>query len=275
MPRAAGRFVEIEYETFGFADDPTLILVPGLGSQLLMYDAELCQGFVDRGFHVVRMDNRDSGLSTIMTDGDTYGVAEMGEDVIAVLDHAEVDRAVVLGLGLGAMIALGVAIDHADRVTGLVLLGSTTGEPDVGQPTDDASTALTRPESADAEVCVDQAMADYRIWSNPEWRDEVRQRAYLEQVYERAHHRGAMARQLRAFTAYSPRIEALRALDVATLIVHGDRDPLIDVSGGRRTAELISDAEYLEIEGMAHDLAPQMWAQLISAVTALSARVEW
>jgi pimeloyl-ACP methyl ester carboxylesterase len=267
--------VELEYETFGFADDPTLILVPGLGGQLLMYDAELCQGFVDRGFHVIRMDNRDSGLSTIMTDGDTYGIAEMADDVVAVLDHAGVDRCVVLGFGMGGMIAHGLAIDHADRVAGLVSLASTTGESHVGQATDEARAALTRSGSADAEANIDRALADHRILGNPDWYDEAQQRAYLERAHARAHHRGATARQRRALVGYSPRVAALQALDVPTLVVHGALDPLIDASGGRRTAELIPGAEYLEIEGMAHDLAPQMWPQLISAVTALSARAEW
>jgi pimeloyl-ACP methyl ester carboxylesterase len=267
--------VELEYETFGFADDPTLILVPGLGGQLLMYDAELCQGFVDRGFRVIRMDNRDSGLSTIMTDGDSYGIADMGDDVLVVLDHAGVARAVVLGFGMGGMIAHGLAIDHPDRVAGLVSVASTTGEPHVGQATDEARAALTRCGSPDAEASIERAVADYRLLSNPAWCDEVRQRAYLERAHERAHHRGATARQRRALEGHSPRIAALRALDVPTLVAHGDLDPLIDVSGGRRTAELVPGAAYLEIEGMAHDLAPQMWPQLISAVTALSARAKW
>lgn len=275
MPRAAHRRVEIEYETFGFDDDPALVLVPGLGSQMLVYDEELCQGLVDRGFRVIRMDNRDSGLSTVLPDGASYDIADMGDDVVAVLDDARIDRAIILGFSLGGFIARSVAIDHPDRVAGLVSVGSSTGEPDVGQPTDEALAAMVQPEAPDVESQIEQDLAGYRIWSNPEWRDEVRQRAYLERIYARARHPGAVARQRAAFTTHQPRIDELEALDVPTLVVHGALDPLVDASGGRRTADLIRGAEYLEIEGFSHHLAPQMWSQLISAVTKLSARIDW
>lgn len=275
MPRVAARPVEIEYETFGFPDDPALILVAGVGSQMLVFDEELCQGFVDRGFHVIRMDNRDVGLSTILPDGASYDVVDMADDVVGVLDHIGVDRAIVLGFSLGGFVARSVAIDHPDRVAGLISLGSTTGEPDVGQPTDEAWAALTRPEPASVESHIEQEIADYRIWSNPEWRDEVQKRAYLERASARAHHPGASDRQLDALTNHLARVDDLRALDVPTLVVHGDLDPLIDISGGRRTAELIPGADFLEIEGFAHELAPQMWAPLISAVTILALNVEW
>jgi pimeloyl-ACP methyl ester carboxylesterase len=275
VPRAVDRAVEIEYEAFGFADDPTLVLVPGLGSQMLVYDEELCRGFVDRGFHVVRMDNRDSGLSTVLAGDSSYDIADMGGDVVAVLDAAGIDRAIILGFSLGGLIACSVAIDHPERVAGLVSVGSSTGEPGVGQATDEAWAAMVRPDAPDVESQIEQDLVGYRIWSNPEWRDEIRKRAYFERAHARARHPGAAARQLDAFTSHSPRIAELSELDVPTLVVHGALDPLIDASGGRRTAEVIPGAEYLEIEGFSHDLAPQMWAQLISAVTNLSARIEW
>lgn len=275
VPRVQGRPVEIEYESFGRLDDPPLMLVPGLGSQMLVYDEELCEGFVDRGFRVIRMDNRDAGLSTILPDGASYDIADMADDVVAVLDDAGVSRAIVLGFSLGGFIARSVAIDHPERVAGLVSIGSSTGEPDVGQPTDEAWTALCLPDQDEVAAQIEQDLAGYRIWSNPEWRDESRKRAYFERVHARARNPDASVRQLRAFRTHVPRIEELMALDVPTLVIHGALDPLIDASGGRRTAELIPGAEYLEIEGFSHDLAPQMWAQLISAVTTLAARVEW
>ena len=106
-------------------------------------------------------------------------------------------------------------------------------------------------------------------------RDEVRKRAYFERASARARHPGASGRHLDALTNHVARVDELRALDVPTLVVHGDLDPLIDISGGRRTAELIPGADFLEIEGFAHELAPQMWAPLISAVTILASNVEW
>ena len=275
MARVTGRPVEIEYEDFGHPEDPTLILISGLGSQMLTWEEELCQGFVDRGFHVIRMDNRDSGLSTVLPDDADYDISDMGDDVVSVLDDAGVDRAIVCGFSLGGYIARSVAIDHPARVAGLVSIGSTTGEPDVGQPTEEARAALYADEARDLDGRIDQMLAGYRIWSNPEWRDEAWYRDFLVRAHVRAWHPGAEARQLAALDRHRPRVEELKALHVPTLVVHGDLDSLVDASGGRRTAELIAGAEYLELEGFAHVLAPQMWAPLISAITALAARVEW
>ena len=275
MARVTGRPVEIEYEPFGHPDDPALVLISGLGSQMLTWDEELCQGFVDRGFHVIRLDNRDSGLSTIMPADASYDIADMGDDVVAVLDGAGVDKAIVCGFSLGGYIARSVAIEHPERVAGLVSVGSTTGEPDVGQPTGEAQAALRADEATALDGRIEQMLAGYRIWSNPEWRDEVWYREFLVRAHGRAWHPGAEKRQLDAHDNHRPQVDEMRALDVPTLVVHGELDTLVDPSGGRRTAELIPGAEYLELEGFAHVLAPQMWAPLISAVTALASRAAW
>ena len=267
--------VEIAYETFGDDADPALILLHGLGSSMLVWPEELCEGFVDRGFFVLRMDHRDSGLSTVLPDGARYTLDDMAGDAMAVLDAARCERAVVCGYSLGGMVAQTAAAAFPARVAGLVSISSNTGEPGVGDPTPEALAALTAPPAATVSEQIEADLAGYRIWSSPEWRNEQAEREYLERSYRRAWHPGASQRQFQAAARSGDRSEALRSLDGPTLVIHGGADTLIGPDAGRRTAELVPGAEYLEIEGMGHELPPQVWAPIISAVTALSARVAW
>ena len=267
--------VEIAYETFGDDADPALILLHGLGSSMLVWPEELCEGFVDRGFFVLRMDHRDSGLSTVLPDGARYTLDDMAGDAMAVLDAARCERAVVCGYSLGGMVAQTAAVVFPARVAGLVSIASHAGEPGVGDPTPEALAALTAPPAATVSEQIGADLAGYRIWSSPEWRNEQAEREYLERSYRRAWHPGASQRQFQAAARSGDRSEALRSLDVPALVIHGGADTLIGPDAGRRTAELVPGAEYLEIEGMGHELPPQVWAPIISAVTALSARVAW
>jgi len=278
MPRAVnltnetnGTF-ELEYETFGSTDDPALICISGLGSQLLSYPVELCQAFVDRGFYVIRMDNRDAGLSSMSSDDDSYTLDDMADDVVAVLNAAEVTDAVVLGVSMGGMIAQVTAIRHPQRTRALVSIMSTTGEPDVGNPTLDAWDALTAPPEDSIEAQIEADVKASRIWSNPEWFDPDTLRSDLAAGYQRAWNPGAAQRQINAIMRSGDRVAGLSALTVPALVIHGALDTLIDPSGGARTAELIGDAEYLLIEEMSHDFVPQAWPAVVEAVTALAAR---
>ena len=275
MTKARNGEVEIACEALGNPADPALLLMHGLGSSMLVWHEELCGGFVDRGFFVLRMDHRDSGLSTVLPEGARYTLADMAGDAVAVLDHAGCERAVVCGYSLGGMVAQAMAAAYPDRVAGLVSISSHTGEPGVGEPTAEARAALTAPPASTIEDQIEADLDGYRIWSNPDWRNEQAEREYLERSYRRAWHPGASRRQFEAAARSGSRAEGLRRLDVATLVIHGSGDPLIGPEAGRRTAELVPGAEYLEIEGMGHELAPQAWARIISAVTALSARIAW
>ena len=275
MGTARNREIEIAYEAFGTEGDPALMLLHGLGSSMLVWPEEMCAGFVDRGFFVLRMDHRDSGLSTVLADGTRYTLEDMATDVMAVLDAAGCDRAVVCGYSLGGMVAQASAVAFSERVAGLVSISSNTGEPGVGDPTPEAWQALTEPAAATIAEQIEMDLAGYRIWSSPDWRNEQAEREYLERSYRRAWHPGASDRQFKAAARSGCRVDALRALDVPALVIHGSADTLIAPDAGRRTAELIPAAEYVEIEGMGHDLPPQAWAPIISAVTALSARINW
>ena len=271
MPRAHNVSIEIEYETFGSRGDPALICIPGHGSQLLSYPVELCQAFVDRGFFVIRMDNRDAGLSSMSGDDDPYTLDEMADDVVAVLDHASVGEAVVLGVSMGGMIAQATAIRYPERTRALVSIMSTTGERDVGAPTLEAWDALTAPPEDSIEAQIEADVRAGRIWSNPDWFDPETLRSFLAAKYQRAWNPGGSERQMKAIMASGDRVAGLSELAIPALVIHGGLDTLIAPSGGARTAELISDSRYLLIEEMSHDFVPQAWPAVVEAVTALAA----
>jgi pimeloyl-ACP methyl ester carboxylesterase len=268
MPYAAAGAVEICYDAIGAADDPPLVLIAGLGNQLLMWPDELCLSFVDRGFFVIRFDNRDCGLSTILPDGATYTLADMAADTVAVLDALEVEAAHVVGHSLGGMIAQTMAIRYRPRVLTLTCISANTGNFAVATPTDDALHALVQPAESTIEAAVEADVASRRIWASPSWFDEDQARAYFRAAAARSFAPGGNARQFAAILAGPDREADLGRLDVPTLVIHGTLDPLIPPEAGRRVAELVPGAELLLVDGMAHDLPVQVWPPIVSAITA-------
>jgi pimeloyl-ACP methyl ester carboxylesterase len=264
--------VELHYETLGEPGDPALLLIAGLGAQLIIWHDEFCHSLVDRGFYVVRFDNRDCGLSTILHDRAQYTISDMAADAVAVLDAAGVDAAHVVGHSLGGMIAQALAIEHRPRVLTLTSMSSTTGNPAYGKPTDDALIAIARVAAETLDEAVEYDVAARRVWASPSWFDEDDVRAYFRRAHERSFTPGSSLRQLMAILDTLDREAALAALDVPTLVIHGTLDPLIAPDGGQRTAALVPGAELMLIDGMAHDLPVQVWQQVISAITALAAR---
>jgi pimeloyl-ACP methyl ester carboxylesterase len=278
------RGITLCYETFGDPGDPTLLLIGGLGSQMIEWRTELCGQLVDRGFHVVRFDNRDAGLSTFLPEPvDVFGVfgavangedptvpyllSDMAGDAVGLLDHLGVDRAHVVGMSLGGMIAQMVAIEHPARVVSLSLLMTTTGDPDVGMPTPEAVRALTEPAAPTLEDAEERRIAHSRIWGSPGLWDEDDLRESTRRLWHRCNDPRGAARQLAAILASGSRSEQLRRIDIPTLIIHGTEDRLVVPSGGQRLAEVIPGAELLMIEGMGHDLARPLWPRLVEAVT--------
>lgn len=264
---------ELHYETFGDPGDPTLLMINGLGSQCINYREAWCQMFAATGLHVVRFDNRDVGLSTWFDDapvdehGAAYRLSDMADDAVAVLDALAVERAHVVGLSMGGMIAQTLAIEYPDRLITMTSVMSTTGEPGYGQPSSEAYAQLTAPPATDRESAVAGSIAGLRIWGSPGFADEDRWRDDAERAFDRAFHPAGTGRQFRAVGASGPRAEGLRGVTTPTLVVHGDRDTLIDESGGRRTAELVAGARFELIEGMGHDYPPQLWSRWVELIT--------
>jgi pimeloyl-ACP methyl ester carboxylesterase len=273
MATARNGDVELHYETFGSPGDETLLLVNGLGSQGINYEEPWCEQFAAEGYQVVRFDNRDVGLSTKL-DGVRYTLADMAEDAIAVLDDLGVAKAHVMGCSMGGMIVQRLAIDHPDRLLSMTSVMSRTGEDGYGGSAPEALAFLLTPPPTEREAYIDNHVAAIAVYgSKPEWIDEADTRARAAASYDRCFCPEGIGRQMRAVMADPPRTDALREVKVPTLVIHGSRDNLIDASGGRRTAEVIPGARFVEIEGMGHDYPPAVWEQWVAtwAKFALSA----
>jgi pimeloyl-ACP methyl ester carboxylesterase len=259
MPTAHHGDVVLFFEVFGSATDPTLLLINGLGSQCINYDEQWCEKFAARGYRVIRFDNRDVGLSSKLDEA-AYGLRDMAGDAVAVLGAAKVERAHVMGVSMGGMIAQWIAIDHADRLLSLTSVMSSTSEPEYGQSSPEALAGLLAEPARTRDEFVDREVAERRIYgSKPEWIDAPYLRARAARAFDRCHYPDGISRQMQAIMRDRDRVNGLRSLTVPTLVMHGDRDTLVDPSGGRRTAELIPDARYVEIEGMGHDYPAAVW----------------
>jgi len=255
--------VDIHYEVFGDPDEPTLLVVNGLGSQCINYAETWCQLFCDEGFQVVRFDNRDVGLSSKL-DGVDYSLADMADDAIAVLDAIGCQKAHVMGCSMGGMIVQRLAIDHGDRVLSVTSVMSRTGEPGYGDSSEEALAFLMAPAAPSRSAYVERQVAALHVYgSKPEWLDDKAIRDRATAAYDRCFCPEGTGRQMRAVGHDGSRAEELARVDLPVLVIHGSRDTLIDPSGGRQTAAVIPGARYVEIEGMGHDYPPPVWDEWV------------
>jgi pimeloyl-ACP methyl ester carboxylesterase len=285
MPRALVQpAIELEYDTFGSPDDPALLLIMGFSAQMTAWDEKFCQLFADSGLFVVRFDNRDCGLSTKL-DGATvdlgavmlaalsdqpvppvpYTLSDMAADAVGLLDHLGIERAHVMGASMGGMIAQHVAIEHPHRVRSLISVMSMPGEPEVGQPTAEAATALMDPPATSREEYIASA-PKWMVWQSKKYADIDEVKADAARGYDRSFYPEGSPRQLAAIYASGRRSEGLRGLDVPTLVIHGRDDTLIAPSGGFRTAELVPGAHLLYVADMGHDMPEPLWPLLVDAI---------
>jgi pimeloyl-ACP methyl ester carboxylesterase len=265
-----------------------MLMIMGLGVQMIGWDAEFCELLVGRGFRVVRFDNRDVGRSTkieggprpdvmAVAMGDTssasYTLDEMSEDCAGLLDHLGVEAAHVVGASQGGMIAQTLAIRHPGRVLSLVSIMSSTGDRVVGQPHPEAMPALLTTPPADRDGYAEQVVQAFRAIGSPGFEaDEERLRERARESFDRGYYPEGTARQLVAILASGDRTEALRRLDVPTVVIHGTDDALIDASGGTATAAAIPGAELELIEGMGHDLPRELWPRFVDLIVANAER---
>ena len=263
MPIARNGDVEIHYEPFGDFGRPTLLLVNGLGSQCINYAADWCEMFCDEDYAVVRFDNRDVGLSSKLPDVD-YTLADMASDAIAVLDAIGVEKAHVMGCSMGGMIVQRLAIDHPDRLLSVTSVMSRTGEPGFGESSEEALTLLMTPQPPERGAYIERQVEALHVYgSKPEWLDDDAIRARAAAAFDRCFCPEGIVRQMKAVGRDGSRSEELANVRLPVLVLHGSRDTLIDPSGGRRTAELIPGARYVEIKGMGHDYPPPVWRQWV------------
>jgi pimeloyl-ACP methyl ester carboxylesterase len=282
--------VDIAFERFGDQQGSPVLLIMGLGTQMLGWPDGFCAALADRGMQVIRFDNRDIGLSTHMTDapapdvgaaltGDpssaSYKLSDMARDTAGLLDSLELPSAHVVGASMGGMIAQTLVIEHPDRVRSLTSIMSTTGDPSVGRPTESAMAALLSPPAASREEAIERTLAIVRVIGSPGFaldETEIRRRTGL--AYDRSNDPVGVARQLVAIAASGDRTAALSRVSIPTLVVHGADDPLVDVSGGRATARAIAGAELAVFDGMGHDLPRGLWAEIARRIGELVERVD-
>jgi pimeloyl-ACP methyl ester carboxylesterase len=273
--------VELVYETIGDPSGEPLLLVMGLGMQLIHWDRELCELFAERGFWVIRFDNRDAGLSTkidapvpnvvrLMAGLPArvpYLLGDMASDAFGLLDHLDIERAHVVGTSMGGMIAQTMAIERPERVLSLGSMLSTTGDRRVGTPKLRVWSILMRRAPNDRTQYIRYFERVFKLIGSPAYpADTKRIRELAGATYDRCHHPAGTARQLAAILASGSRTAGLRRLDVPAVVIHGRRDPLVPVRGGIATAKAIPGAELVTIPGMGHDMPRELWPVFVEAI---------
>jgi pimeloyl-ACP methyl ester carboxylesterase len=279
--------IELAYETIGDPDDPALLLVMGLGMQLIHWDLALCEELANHGFCVIRFDNRDAGRSTQIRApvpnlvqlvagrrvNAPYLLDDMAADAFGLLDHLAIERVHVVGASLGGMIAQSMAIARPKRVLSLTSIMSTTGNRRVGFPRLRALSVLLWRAPGNRDAYVEYFVRVFRQIGSPAFAtDEAAIRERAAASFDRGHHPAGTGRQLAAMMASGDRTARLRELVVPTLVIHGRDDPLIPFRAGVATARAVPGAELLPIAGMGHDLPRQVWPRVIEAVVANTRR---
>jgi pimeloyl-ACP methyl ester carboxylesterase len=284
MARANG--IDICYEIFGDTRAEPMLLIMGLGAQMIHWDDDFCRQLAARGFRVIRFDNRDIGKSSKLTGGKRltpiellklrflkipvvapYKIIDMAKDTISLMDTLGIKSAHLVGASMGGMIAQEIAISFPEAVRSLTSIMSTTGNPRLPPPTREASAMLMAPPPATKEeyfVRFAQTWKILRVGRFSE--DEALDRSRAERTYERGLNPAGVGRQLRAILASGSRKERLRSVKTPTLVIHGTVDPLVRPEGGKDTAASIPGAKLLMIEGMGHALPIPMWPQIIDAI---------
>jgi pimeloyl-ACP methyl ester carboxylesterase len=286
--------ITIEYDTFGHRTGRPLLLIMGLGGQLIHWDEAFCQDLADRGHFVVRFDNRDAGLSTHFDQAGVprlpeimaaagrgepievpYTLDDMADDAFGLMDGLGLDQAHVCGASMGGMIAQAMAIRRPDRLLSLISIMSRTGDPDVAVPRPEVMAGLLVPAPVEREASIEHTLEMQRIIGSPGFpmnEKDARERA--ARAYDRAFAPAGVARQMAAVLAHGNRKPALASVRLPTLVIHGSSDPLVPVEAGYDTAEAVARAEILVIEGMGHELPKGAWPRIIEAISAFTAKVQ-
>jgi pimeloyl-ACP methyl ester carboxylesterase len=282
--------INIEYDTMGDPKNPTMLWIMGFTAQMTAWDENFLKLFVDSGFHVVRFDNRDCGLSykhdgvIAPTDAVTaaalmgdptpevpYTLSDMAADAIGVLDHLNIEKAHIIGASMGGMIAQTVAIEYPHRTQSLTSIMSVTGDLAYGSPTPEAMAALLAPPSPDRETYIEGA-STWAVWCSKKYFDLSEAKARAAREFDRSFYPEGAHRQLAAIYASGDRSDKLRELKVPTLVIHGRDDQLLTPSGGERTAELIPGSVFLYLADMGHDVPKPLWPVISDAITSHARR---
>jgi len=284
IARANG--IDLCYEIFGDPAAEPMILIMGLGAQMIHWDDDFCRQLAARGFRVIRFDNRDIGKSSKLSGGKPlsalemlklrflkipiqapYKLRDMAEDTIGLMDALGIKSAHVVGVSMGGMIAQEIAISFPRRLRSLTSIMSSTGNPKLPPPSREATAILMAPPPKSREEYLERFAKTWkvlRVGRFPE--DEALDRARGERTFERGLNPAGVGRQLRAILASGSRKEGLHAVKTRTLVIHGTVDPLVHPAAGKDTAASIPGAKLVMIEGMGHALPIPFWPQIIDAI---------
>lgn len=275
--------IELCYETFGSPSDPAVLLIMGLGGPMGWWDHELCMGLAERGYFVIRYDNRDTGRSTKLREsrvrkGDVvramagltrapYSISDLADDAIGLLDHLGIDAAHVAGVSMGGMIAQTIAIKHPDRIRSLTSIMSSTGRRTVGWQHPKLIPGLMGSNGSGREGYLQNSQRGWERISSPAYpTDETRRLNRAIETYDRGWSGSGVLRHMLAVLTQPDRTSDLAKVSIPTTVIHGLADPLVHRSGGRATAKAIPGAELIEIGGMGHDIPVQLWPTFIDAI---------
>ncbi len=294
MSSAKANGLTLEYDEFGAPNDPVMLLIMGLGAQMILWREEFCNDLAARGFRVVRFDNRDVGrsswcdamgvpdLTAAMTAMVTrqppppapYLLSDMAADAAGLLDALGVKRAHIVGASMGGMIAQALAIEHPRKVLSLTSIMSTTGNPDLPQAKPEALGALLGPPPTTREEAIERGISVFHTIGSPKYVDENEIRDLAARQYDRGFNPTGVMRQLVAILSSGSRNEALRRLSVPALVIHGRIDPLVPFAAGEDTAASIPGARLLALDDMGHDMPKPLWPQIIDAICEVAAQAK-
>jgi len=287
VPQAICNDIAIEYETFGSERGRPLLLIAGLASQMVIWPDEFCRRLAGAGHFAIRFDNRDCGLSSKIESGGIpdisaimnavqegrpiaapYTLSDMADDAVGLMDALGLDRAHVCGLSMGGMIAQTMAIESPDRLASLISVMSTTGQPDLPGPTPEAMQAMVSSPPWERSAYIRYLTGVYRAFSGGSRAFDDRLAADISaRAYDRAFYLMSFPRHLAAVFASGSRRDKLRRIDVPTLVIHGDCDPLVPPEHGRATAAAIPGAVFVLVSGLGHGLTfPAVWDEIIAAI---------
>jgi len=265
---AALRAVDIYYETHGDPSEPAIVLIRGLGTQLIEWPPALIDALTAAGLYVVAFDNRDAGLSSEFSA--PYSLADMAGDVVGLLDHLDIARAHVFGISMGGMIAQHVAFAHPERMASLISVMSSSGSPDLPRPAPEVWSRLTT-TAVGRDAVIDRVAEDKAVFGSPGYPEPLEARLRMAtRAYDRSYRPAGVARQMQAVVADGSRVERLRSVRVPTLVMHGADDPLVPRQAGEDTAANVPGAKLVIVSGMGHNipnaLAPEIARYVIDFI---------
>jgi pimeloyl-ACP methyl ester carboxylesterase len=287
--------IELAYDSFGCEDDETILLIAGLGTQMIRWTAPFCEALAAQGYRVIRFDNRDAGLSTHFrhcTPIDfgvlaaelmagrrpdvPYTLYDMASDAVGLIEVLAIDRVHVVGRSMGGMIAQILASDHPGRVLSLTSIMSSTGNPHLPQTAPDVMAMMMRPApdpfSSEADFIAHTAAFARRIAGTGYIFDDVAHRDLVLEETRRAYDPGGSSRQIAAMAVTGDRRSRLATITVPTLVIHGIDDPIFLPACGRDTMISIPHSEFMLIEGMGHELPPECYRRIAGAINQTARR---